>query len=128
MYRNHGIPHAFKVAFSADRAKGYLAQLLTDGTLSDSSSNGSGVYFALIEDIKAGDTEVAGATVSGVAKVYVETASGIKPGVRVGVGGTGEGVIQFAGGFEVGIALATPKADGDFIPVLLTHGADLSGY
>lgn len=117
--RNHGIPKAFEVGtIGANRQIGQLLKLTTDGKLS--TGTGAGVYFPLIQDVEAGFEGAVGVTVSGVAKVYVETAAGITAGVEVGFGTTGVGAAAYSTGYKLGIALDTPAGNGDFIQVLLS--------
>ena len=67
--------------------------------------------------------------VGGIAKVRVEAASGIMPGVAVSYGTTGVGIAEHvAQSFILGIALAQPAGDDDLIPVLLTPHNEDNGY
>lgn len=122
MYRMHGIPNAFEVdpTLNAARKVGQLVRVKPNGKITTVAGEGNLLFFPLIEDIVPNQTQVAGATISGVAKVYVEASAGIVAGETVGVGATGLGVALHTAGFRLGIALATPEGNGDYIPVLLT--------
>lgn len=126
MYRNHGIPHAFEVSsdFAADRKTGQLVRVNKAGKITTVLGESNLLFVPLVEDVVVQSTctpktTEAGATVVGVAKVYVETAAGIEIGESVGVGATGVGVAAFTSGFKLGIALGVPRGDGDYIPVLM---------
>lgn len=136
MHRNHGIPKAFEVdaSFAQDRKIGQLVRVKPNGKITNELGESNLLFFPLIEDVKvvgvdqALKTTEAGATVSGVAKVYVETAAGITAGVEVGPGATGVGCAVQGTGFKLGIALDTPKGDGDYIAVLLAPNSPSSVY
>lgn len=137
MVRNHGIPKAFEVdaTFAADRKIGQLVRVKPNGKITNVLGESNLLFFPLVEDVNIVDvldanlkTKQAGVTVVGVAKVYVETASGITAGVEVGVGTTGIGCAIQGTGYKLGIALSTPKGDGDFIEVLLVPNSPSSTY
>lgn len=121
-YRNHGIPVSFELDKTtvAEKKIGQLVTLNSDGKAITTVSQASAIAFPLIEEIDEEFSNTADVTVGGIAKVYVEDASGIVPGLSVGIGATGLGVELFSSGFKLGIALEAPKGNGDTIPVLLT--------
>lgn len=131
MYRNHGIPLAFGIEGDNDDKKtrnlGELVALDENGNVVVEPEGTEGIFFPLIADIKADDKD-ASVTVLGVAKVYVEDANGINAGSSVGLGATFKGAALHTDGCILGVALAKPKGDGDFIPVLLTHEKSESIY
>jgi hypothetical protein len=130
MFRMEGIKNAFEVdaGLVADRKVGELVRVTTGGKITDQKGQGDLLYFPLIEDIKKGETQVAGVQVTGVGKVYVEAAAGITAGVELGVGATGKGVAAYTSGHKLGIALATPAGNGDFIPYLMVPSNPDSQY
>ena len=123
-HRNHGIAKAFLVdaGFAADAKIGELVRVNNAGKITDQAGEGNKLFFPLVEDVSIVGavipTKAAGVTVSGVAKVKVTTATGITAGSKLGV--SGKGAVLWTTGFVVGIALETPKGDGDYIPVILT--------
>lgn len=136
MHRNQGIVKAFDVdqaTLVADAKIGQLVRVTEAGKITDASGQGDLLWFPLVEDvlkdtaIYAG-TPTAGVSVTGVAKVLVETAAGIKVGTELGLGATKKGVAVHATGFKLGIALAAPKGNGDYIPVLLAPAPQGSNY
>lgn len=127
-YRIQGIINAFNKApellTGAARTTGQLIHL---NALGQATATIADVAFPLTADFDIlGGDKVVSAQITGVALVYVETAAGITAGKRVSTGATGLGVrIEQSGAFVLGIALATPAANGDVIPVLLTPSKDL---
>lgn len=121
MFRKHGIPHSFELNKTsvADKTIGQLVAVNADGQAVTTVDASTELAFPLIEDVDAA-SDYANCTISGVAKVYVEESDNIEAGSEVGLGLTGLGVAAYVTGFKLGIALAKPKGDGDFIPVLLT--------
>lgn len=128
-YRAHGIPLSFKLDTDtvSEKKVGQLVALKTDGSYTTEMDNTAAFALPLIEDVdkQAGSVAV---TVSGVAKVYVEDAEGIVAGSEVGIGATGLGAAAYESGYLLGVALAKPAGDGDFIPVLLTPKAAEAAY
>lgn len=123
MWRIQGLSNAFKAStgLAADREIGQLVRITNDGEADDALGQDNKLFFPLMQKFIAAEDKVAEAQVTGIAKVYVEESTGITAGVPVGPGATGLGVQQAQDGeFILGIALATPAADGDYIPVLLT--------
>lgn len=81
------------------------------------------IYFPLTEKFIADEESVSSAQVTGVAKVFVETAASIVAGSPVKAGTVGTGIaLAVAGDNILGYALETPAGDGDYIPVLLQKG------
>lgn len=129
MYRNHGIPKTSKLNTAAavdGKLTGQLVALQADGSYSQSVTS-EDFALPLINDISKNDESV-DYTIAGVAKVFVETAAGITASKSVGIGATGVGIAAFSSGFILGVALETPSADGDYIPVLLTPKLSDSNY
>lgn len=128
-YRAHGIPLSFELdtATVTPKKVGQIVALQADGTWTTENDNTAGFALPLISDVTE-DSKRVDVTVSGVAKVYVEEATNIVAGTKVGLGSTGKGVAEYASGLLLGVALAAPKGDGDFIPVLLTIEADTPNY
>lgn len=129
MYRNHGIPKSFGLNTTTINAKkvGQLVAIEGDGRATTEASQSDGFLLPLINDVNE-DSLVADVTIVGVAKVYVETAAGIIAGSDVGVGTTALGVEAYTSGFKLGTALATPRGDGDYIPVLINPSNDSQVY
>lgn len=129
MWRIQGLINSFKAStgMAADRNVGELVRITNDGEADDATGQDDKLYLPLTEKFVVGE-EVVAAQVTGVAKVYVETASSIVAGSAVGIGATGKGIaIATSGDFVLGQALATPAGDGDFIPVLLAPQAPGTG-
>lgn len=121
-WRIQGLSNAFKKAagLAADREIGQLVRITEAGEADDALGQDNKLFFPLMQKFIAAEDQVAEAQITGVAKVYVEESSGITAGVPVGPGATGLGIQQAqTGEYILGIALATPAADGDVIPVLL---------
>ena len=131
MWRAHGIPLTFPIVNENDlkstRELGELVALNNDGKVIVNPVGDEGVYFPLIADIKA-DSKDADVTVTGVAKIKVEDITGLHAGSTVGIGATKKGIAVFVSGYSLGIALETPKANGDYIPVLLVHNKTGAQY
>lgn len=129
MFRKHGIPHSFTLNKTSVAAKaiGRLVGVNADGEAVTTVDSSTELAFPLINDV-ATDSETADVTISGVAKVFVEESDGIVAGSEVGIGATGAGVAAYATGLKIGIALAKPRGDGDYIPVLLTPHVKSSIY
>lgn len=127
-WKIQGLSNAFKKASGvlADRKTGQLVRITTAGEATTALGEGNLLFLPLIQEFKpATDDSVAEAQLTGVAKVYVETATGITAGVEVSAGATGVGVrVKQSGAFVLGTALATPEGDGSYIPVLLAPHAD----
>lgn len=123
MYRNHGIALAFGIendnADNETKKLGELVALNGNAEAVIDVTGTEGLIFPLICDVQEDDKD-ASVTVQGVAKVFVEDAAGIVVGSEVGVGTTGKGIELFTSGYSLGLALATPRGNGDFIPVLLS--------
>lgn len=121
-WRIQGLSNSFKkaAAVSTDREIGQLVRITNDGEAAYATGQDDKLFFPLLQKLDASEDQVAEVQVTGVAKVYVETAAGITAGVPVGPGATLLGVQQAqTGEYILGIALATPAGDGDYIPVLL---------
>lgn len=132
-YKAQGIQLAYELnaAFAADRTKGQLVGMDTKSTL---VHTGGLMKFPLVEDVKVVGVDAnskpksVGVAVAGVAMVYVEAFAGITVGKQVGVGATGVGIANLAAaGQTLGIALETPTANGQIIPVMLSY-ANTSQY
>ena len=123
MYRNHGIALAFGIeSDNADKKTKKLGELVALNGNAEAVidvTGTEGLIFPLISDVSDDNKDVS-VTVQGVAKVFVEDAAGIVVGSEVGVGATGKGVELFTSGYSLGLTLATPRGNGDFIPVLLS--------
>ena len=127
MYRIQGIVNAFvKDASAANREIGQLVRIKNDGTATTGTGESNKLFFPVTEKLVVADDDVVSAQVNGIAMCYVETASGITAGTRVGVGATFLGVAAEGANpaFILGYALKTPAGDGDLIPVLLTPSSD----
>lgn len=127
-FRIQGIINAFEVASgtAASREIGQLVRITNAGKATTGTGEGDKLFFPVTEKLDHTADKVVGAQVTGVAKVYVETAAGITAGSRVSIGATFLGVRQEQANpaFILGIALATPSGDGDYIPVLLQPSID----
>lgn len=125
MWRSHGKPLTFSIV-NQNEAKetaelGDIVALNRNGEVVLKPTGQEGAFFVLLDDVREEDT-VANVTVYGIAKVKVEDAANINASTLVGLGATFTGVAEFSGtGYALGIALAKPAGDGDYIPVLLTH-------
>lgn len=121
MYRSGGIREALPVAadFAADRKTGYLVRVNEEGQATDQLGEDNLLFFPLVDDFVKADNKDVAVQVNGIAKIYVEAASGIVAGAELGVGTTGKGVAAYSSGTRIGKALAKPAGNGDFIPVLL---------
>lgn len=124
-YRVQGIINAFTkdaaVTTGAARTVGQLIHINNAGAATLTTDD---LHFPLTEQfaVLLGDT-VASAQVTGIAMVYVETATSIVAGSPVKAGTTGLGAaLATAGQAFFGHALATPAGNGDLIPVLLCKG------
>jgi len=128
-YRAHGIPLNFELDTDtvSEKKVGQLVALKADGSYTTEMDDTAAFALPLIEDVDEDAGSVA-VTVSGVAKVFVETAAGIVAGSEVGIGANGLGVAAYESGYLLGVALAEPKGDGDSIPVLLTPKAAEVAY
>lgn len=129
MYSNAGKP-AFEVdsTFDEDRKVGQLVRIKPNGKITNKKGEGDLFYFPLIEKVVAGETKAAGIQTVCIAMVYVETAASIAIGSELGVGATGIGVAVHTTGYKLGMAMALPKDNGDYIPVLLAPAAQGSNY
>lgn len=127
-YRIQGIKNAFVKAsgMNANRTVGQLVRISNAGEATVGTGESNKLFFPVTRDVVYTEDVFVEAQVTGIAKVYVETASGITAGVRVGVGATFLGVAAEGANpaFILGIALKTPAGDGDYIPVLLTPSSD----
>lgn len=132
-YRNNGYP-AFEVAadFDENRVIGDLVRINTAGKITNKLGEDNLVFLPLIENVTVENTQnptkFAGVQTFAVAKVTVEDASGIAPGVELGVGTDGYGAVLYTSGFKLGIALATPEGDDSQIPVLLVPTSSAAIY
>lgn len=121
MFRQTGISNAFKKATSADedREIGQLMHITEDGEATHEVGDGV-LAFPLVDKFDASDDQAADLQVSGVAKVWVETYTGIEAGLPVAIGSTGVGVkLAVAGDMIIGMALKKPTVNSQTIPVLL---------
>lgn len=110
------------------RKIGQLVRLTVDGKAAVGTGTGD-AFFPLIQDLDGVADLTADVQVGGIAKVYVETASGIEAGTPVSAGSTALGVqIAQDGEFILGIALAKPAANGVFIPVLIAPAPPAASY
>ena len=128
MWRIQGLSNAFeKNTDAVDRVAGQLIRVKPDGKATTVLGEGNLLFFPLIADLKVSEDLYAEAQVTGIAKIQVEAFAGITAGTRVSVGAVGTGIRaeQAAPAFVMGIALETPTANGQFIPVLLTPSKDL---
>lgn len=120
MYRIQGISNAYEVdgAF-ATRKQGQLFRIKPNGKATTALGEGNLLFAPLVEETLENVSNTVNGQMTGIAMCYVEAAATITAGSRVGVGTTGVGVAIYATGYAVGTALATPKGNGDYIPVLL---------
>lgn len=128
-YRMHGIPASFELDTDtvSDKKIGQLVSLNADGKYTTEVTAADAFALPLVRDVQEAEGAV-DVTISGVAKVYVESAAGIVAGSEVGIGATGLGVAVYDSGFKLGIALDVPRGDGDYIPVLLAPVAGATIY
>lgn len=120
-WRIQGLSNAFKKASSAaaNRSIGQLVHITTAGEAT-TLVGGESLAFPLTQNFDYSNDLVAEVQVTGVAKMYVETATSIAAGSPVTIGSTGVGIaVATEGDLIIGIALATPAGATDSIPVLL---------
>lgn len=128
MWRTQGLSTAIKKAASAnaDRKTGQLVNITATGEGTNLIGGADGA-FVLLNDFYHAQDSVYEAQVTGIAKTFVEEAAGIKAMSPLAIGDNGVGVkLASAGDYIIGNALATPKGDSDFIPVLLAPIAKAS--
>lgn len=129
MYSQWGIIDAkvFKANSTSARLRNQLVKLDTDGTITPDTPDAGGLFFPVKQNVTADSAgENVDYQLSGVASVFVETASGIVAGNIVVVGPTGVGVVNGGaskadlndGDVIVGIALLAASGLNE-IPVLL---------
>lgn len=129
MYSQWGIIDAkvFKANSALARLRNQLVKLDTDGTITPDTPDAGGLFFPVKQNVTADSAgENVDYQLSGVASVFVETASGIVAGNIVVVGPTGVGVVNGGaskadlndGDVIVGIALLAASGLNE-IPVLL---------
>lgn len=127
-YSIKGITNAFikDASITTDRQVGQLVRIMNNGNAAYGTGESNKLFFPLSEPVDGAADAYVAAQVTGIAMVYVETATGITAGVRVGVGSTFLGVAAEGANpaFILGYALKTPAGDGDVIPVLLTPSSD----
>lgn len=126
MYRIHNgaIVNAFKKAANAaaNRVIGQLMRITLAGEATTVLGQGNMAFFPVAtENFDYLKDDLAALQLTGVAEVYVETFTNIVAGQPVGPGSTGIGIaVADDAGYVLGIALKTPVANGELIPVLLT--------
>lgn len=126
MYRvspnSHAVPkHS---GANADRGIGQLMRVTADGKATNVTGEDNLLYLPLVQPFKYATDQVAELQFEGIAKVKVDDKTGITAGVPVGPTVAGTGIRQQQEGLaRVGIALATPANNGDYIPVLLSPKA-----
>lgn len=129
MYSQWGIIDAkvFKANSTLVRAKNQLVKIDTDGKITPDVPSNPGLFLPLKQAVAPANVDEAiDYQLTGVAKVFVEAASGIVAGNLVIVGPTGVGVVNGGankgdladGAIIVGIALL-PASGLSHIPVLL---------
>lgn len=122
-YRIQGITNAFKKTAALVTGTREIGQLIHINNAGEATLTTDDLHFPLVEKFDAAEDKAAAGQVSGIAKVYVETAASIVAGSPVKAGATGLGIALAAAGNEIiGYALATPAGNGDYIPVLLGKG------
>lgn len=118
--RAHGIALSYELDKTTvtEKKVGQLVTQLPSGLFSteldDTAENAS----VLVEDVNSGDNSVS-ITEVGVAMAFVEDASGIVAGSKLGIGSNGLGVTLYTSGAVIGFARAVPRGNGDLIPVLI---------
>lgn len=129
MYSQWGIIDAkvFKANSTLARLRNQLVKLDTDGTITPATPAAGGLFFPVKQNVNADSaSENVDYQLTGVASVFVESATSIVAGNIVIVGPTGVGVVNgganksliAADAVIVGIALL-PAAGLNEIPVLL---------
>lgn len=128
-YRNHGIPRTFALSQTSVSEKkiGQLVAISGDNEVSTVVEQNASLVFPLISDIQNGDLS-ADVTTHGNGKFYVEDASGIVAGSKLGIGDNGIGVALHTSGLVIGFALEAPKGDGDHIAGLISFSNNANGY
>lgn len=123
-WRIQGLSLAISKATALTTGKRTIGQLVHVTNAGEATLVTDDLHFPLLEDFDvAGGDVAASAQITGVAKVYVETAASIVAGSPVKPGATGLGAALAGDGDDYfGHALETPSGNGDFIPVLLSKG------
>lgn len=107
---------------SESRKAGQLVRINSSGKAL--VANGAGFYMPLMRAFDATKKDPVEVQISGAAKLYVETASGIIPGSPLAAGSTGLGVKLATDTDQViGVAVVAPRGDGDYVPAILSYGA-----
>lgn len=120
-WRIQGIINGFNKAAALVTGTRLVGQLIHLNPAGEATFTTSSVFFPLTEKLDATVDQIGCAQVSGVAKVYVETFTGIVAGSPLKAGATGLGVaLGTTGTVILGHALEAPTANGVFIPVLLS--------
>lgn len=123
MYRVKGTRVSIEKASTVTTGKRGIGQLMHLDVNGKASTVTSYAHYPLVEPFDGAVDHAAGVQVDSVAKVYVETASGIVAGSPLKAGATGLGAaLAEAGDNYFGHALVQPRGDGDYIPVVLSKG------